>query len=167
MNLSTQLANELKQLAGLSTDTPNTIELSHSDGIDLAIDFTVVDTISCSFREIRLRVPALVGAEFAALKQWAERLSERVTYLLENIGPLEADPDSGQVLIRSNPPDQSADESQFYEIILQSHSNGNFSLRRYRSEAARPGREQVDMQTTHEVLTKLANDLVETIPGCE
>jgi hypothetical protein len=131
----------------------------------LAIDFTAVDTMSCSFREIRLRVPALASADSGILKQWAERLCSRVTYLLENIGPVEVDPEAGQVLVRSNPPDAQADGTAFYEIRLGSHANGNFSLRRYRAEKGAAGRTQVDMQTTHEVLVKLVDDLVDTIPA--
>lgn len=159
-----QLAKELKQLVGVATDQPQSVELSGPDGIRLTVDLTAVDSMSCSFREIRLRVPALVGAETYVLKQWAENLCQRVTYLLENIGPLEVDPENGQVLVRSTPPDQQPDGTMFYEVLLQSHSSGNFSLRRYSAVKGLPGRQQVDIQATHEVLQKLVTDLVETIP---
>jgi hypothetical protein len=162
MTLKTQLTDELKRLAGKPTQA---VQLSGPDGVDLAIDFIAVDSMSCAFRELRLHVPALVGAGLDPLKQWAEDLSKRITYLLENIGPIEIDPALQQVLIRSNPPDKQAGTTRFYEILLQSQSNGNFSLRRYLSEKGQPGRSQVDMQTTHEVLVKLVNDLVETIPA--
>ena len=165
MSLSQKVADELQQLAGFSGPAPKTVSLAGPDGIDVAVDFTAVDSMSCSFREVRLRVPSLVGAGFDVLKQWGESLCRRVTYLLENIGPLELDPDNEQVLIRSNPPDQQDNGSRFYEILLQSHANGNFSLRRFESEKGRPGRTQVDIRTTHEVLQKLLDDLVETVPA--
>ena len=85
--------------------------------------------------------------------------------MLENIGPLELDPDAGKVMIRSTPPYKQAGTMKFYEILLQSHSDGNFSLKRYQSEVGKPGRDQVDLQTTHEMLKKLIEDLVETIPA--
>ena len=78
---------------------------------------------------------------------------------------LEIDPDAGQVLIRSTPPAQQLQGSKFYEMLLQSQTDGQFSLRRYLTEKGRPGRTQVDIQTTHEVLDKLLNDLVDTIPS--
>ncbi len=164
MNFSKILANELKQLIGFSSAQPKLVNLTDADGLEVAIDFTAVDSMSCSFHELRLRVPSLAGTELDALKTWAESLSSRVTYLLESIGPLEFDPDQQQVLIRSTPPDKQAQQTKFYEILLQSGSDGNFSLTRYLSEHGTPGRSRVDIQVTHEVLNKLVDDLVATIP---
>ena len=165
MSLSKQLNNELVRLIGFSSTNPKTVRLNGPDSVEIAVDLTAVDSMSCSSREIRLSVPALSGADFDTLKKWAEQLCRRVTYLLENIGPLEFDPDAGEVMIRSTPPFRQAGTMKFYEILLQSHSGGNFSLRRYESEVGKPGRDQVDIQTTHEMLQKLINDLVETIPA--
>jgi hypothetical protein len=164
MDLNTQLQNELTRLVGVHSVTPRTAALSAPGGVDLAIDFTAVDSMSCAFRELRVRVPRLATAGFEALKAWAQALSQRVTYLLENIGPLELDPASGQVLIRSTAPDQQAGTASFYEVLLSSHGSGQFTLRRYRSQKGAASREQVDVQVTHEVLRKLVIDLVETIP---
>jgi len=164
MSIKDQLAAELKQLVGFSGTSPKTIALTGPDQVDIEVDVKSVDSMSCSLEEVRLQVPSLVDAGFDALKQWAENLCQRVTYLLENIGPLELSEQSGQVLIRSTPPDQGSLKSGFYEILLQSHADGNFSLRRFIADKNTPGRKQVDIQVTHEVLEKLVNDLVETIP---
>ena len=164
MSLIAQLSSALTRLIGFSSPTPRTVALSGPDGISLAIDFVAVDSMSCSLREIRLQVPALVDADFDTLKTWGENLCKQVTYLLENIGPLELDPDGGQVLIRSNPPDKQGGKTTFYEIVLQSQSGGNFTLRRYQADKTTPGHTQVDIQTTHEVLKKLVGDLIATIP---
>jgi hypothetical protein len=165
MDFSKQLNTELVCLIGYSSSNPKTVRLNGPDSVEIAIDLTAVDSMSCSSREIRLSVPALSGADFDTLKKWAEELCRRVTYLLENIGPLELDPDAGKVLIRSTPPHRQAGTMKFYEILLQSHSGGNFSLRRFQSETGKPGRDQVEIQTTHEMLQKLIEDLVETIPA--
>lgn len=165
MSLRNALSAELKKLVGLSARDPKPVSVSALDNIDIAIDFVAVDSMSCSFREVRLRVPSLATTGIDALRRWAEALCNRVTYLLENIGPLEVDPANGRVLVRSTPPDKQDEGTRFYEILLQSHSDGNFSLRRYRSEKGKPGRTQVDIQTTHEVLLKLVEDLVATIPA--
>ena len=164
MTIQTQLSDELKRLAGLSASAPQTSRFSGSDGVELAIDFLAVDSMSCSFQELRLTVPALAGADISTLKAWGERFCARITYLLEHIGPLEVDPDAGHVLIRSTPPDRQEGTTKFYEIMLQAHSGGRFSLRRYCSEKGTPGRAQVQIQATHEVVEKLVHDLVDTMP---
>ena len=165
MDLKQEIADELKRLAGFTTVHPKTVALSGPDRIDIEIDFTAVDSMSCSLREIRLHVPSLVGCHVDTLKSWAQSLSNRVNYLLENLGPIEIDTNAGTVLIRSTPPDQQLDGTQFYEILLESNTTGNFLLRRYESVKGTSGRTQVDMQVTHEVLKKLVSDLVETVPA--
>jgi len=98
----------------------------------------------------------LVGTDLTSLKQWTERLSGRVTYLLENIGLLEIDCDSSQALIHSNSSDQRSNETKFYEILIQFHSDEKISLCCFCPKTS----EQGDIQVTHEVLANLGNDLV-------
>lgn len=161
MNLTTQLTEELKQLAGFSSSNPRRIEITDPDGLVLGI---AVDALSCAFESLTLHVPSLVGNESGVLQAWADALSARVTYLLENIGPIEIDKRSSQVLIRSTPPDRTDTGTRFYEVLLSAQANGTFLLRRYRAENGQPGRESVDIHLTHETLRKLIGDLVDTIP---
>ena len=105
MSLSQTLAQELPRLVGLNSTQPTTITLPTTNGVEMSVDFTIVESLSCAFRELRMDVPRLAGASFGVLKQWADALSQRITYLLENIGPLEFDPTTQQVLIRSKSPD--------------------------------------------------------------
>ena len=165
MSIQAKLGSELTRLIGYSSTTPHTVRLSAPDHVTVEIDLVAVDSMSCSAKEIRITVPALVHADFDKLRQWGEELCRRVTYLLEHMGPLEYDESAGQVLIRSTPPSQSGGSRQFYEVILQSHSGGNFSLRRYRTDPAQPGRQLADMVTTHEVMKRLIGDLVDSIPS--
>jgi hypothetical protein len=164
MNLTTQLTDELKQLAGFSSSNPRRIEMTDPDGLVLGIAVVAVDAFSCAFESLTLHVPSLVGNESGALQTWANALSSRVTYLLENIGPIEIDQLSSQVLIRSTPPDRTDTGTRFYEVLLSAQANGTFLLRRYRAESGQPGRESVDIHLTHETLHKLIRDLVDTIP---
>lgn len=163
MSLRDEIAAELTRLIG--TTSPTSVTATEPGGLEMRVDFTAVDSMSCSFSQIELFVPALQQATFDVLKQWANSLSKRITYLLENIGPLEYDPAAGQVLIRSTSPSQLPHGTQYYEIVLSSKSGGNFTLRRYRSTKGQPGRDAVDITVTHEVLLKLAEDLVDTLPG--
>jgi hypothetical protein len=163
MSLSADLQRELTALVG--TKSPTTVTVTDPAGLMLTVELTAVDSMSCSFSGITLFVPSLQQAAFDVLKKWAQALSRRMTYLLENIGPLEFDPAAGEVLIRSTPPSQLSTGTQYFEIILSSHSSGNFSLRRYASVKGQPGRTAVDITVTHEVLLKLTDDLVATIPA--
>jgi len=162
MSLRPQLNQELQNLVGNRGGA--LVTLSGPGGMRLQIQFVAVDSMSCSFSELQLYVPALQNAAFDVLRNWADSLSQRITYLLEQIGPLEYDPAAGQVLIRSVRPDSLPDGSQYYEVVLSSQSGGNFSLRRYRSTKGQPGRAPVDITVTHEVLYKLVDDLVATAP---
>jgi hypothetical protein len=164
MSLSLILSQDLTRLVGLNSTQPVSVSLPSTNGVDMVVDFTVVDSMSCAFRELRMDVPRLAGTSFSVLKQWADDLSQRITYLLENLGPLEFDPVSKEVLIRSKSPDQRTGGARYYEILLQCQSSGRFFLRRYYSDPAQAGRDQVDVQMTHETLLKLVDDLVATVP---
>lgn len=163
MSFRNDLSLALASLKGLSSNTPSPMTLHNPGGMTLRIDFTVVDSLSCAFREMTLNVPALQTAAFSTLQTWAQNLSKRITYLLEQIAPLEIDPTAGEVLIRSTPPDQLPDGTQYYEIML-SQQAGAFVLKRFRSIKGTHGRTQVDLQVTHEVLFKLVDDLEATAP---
>jgi hypothetical protein len=164
------LTAELTNLIGLSVSTPHTTTLSTADPrnasgrMEVQVDFVEVDRLSCAVRELRLNIPSMGNATPDELRNWADALCQRITYLLENMGPMEFEPDAGKVLIRSTIPTQNAASKLFYEVLLHANAGGSFSLTRYESVKGQPGRTAVDMKLTHEVLTRLVRDLVETIP---
>jgi hypothetical protein len=167
MTLGQQLITEIRKLAGHAGPAAQTVTVPGPDQIELSVDVTAADSLSCSCRELRMRVPALNGADAAVLKKWAEALCSRVTYLLEQLGPLEIDSQGKQVLIRSKSPDERDSSKTFYEILLQSQGAGLFTLRRYRRDPQAASRNHVDLRTTHELLEKLADDLIATIPSAK
>ena len=165
MELATQLDQQLQRLAGFTSGSPHRVELADDEGNRLTVDFVAVDTLSCAFLELLLHVPKLVGHELGVLKQWASNLSKRVTYLLENIGPVEIDQLGDQILIRSTPPDRSSTATKFYEVLLSAKANGTFSLRRIVYDHSQSTRQGLDIQLTHEVVLKLVRDLLSTVPA--
>lgn len=141
------------------------VSLSHNDPqADLTISLSGIDTLSCSVHVIEADVPSVASADPDLLKTWADSLSGRLTYLLEDIGPVEFDPNSGQALLRSTKPSDDGTTKRYYELILSANANGSFEFRRYEAIGGQPGRQPVDMQLTREVVGRLLNDLVETIP---
>lgn len=165
MTISHQLSQEVQKLVGQQFSPARTVCINDPLPLELQVDFTAVDSLSCSVEELRLSVPSLSTAGLDKLKEWAQSLCQRVTYLLENIGPLEFDQNGNQVLIRSTPPHQHPTGTQFYEILLQSRSGGHFVLRRFSAVQGHQGRNQVEMQMTHELLSRLVDDLSDTIPS--
>ena len=157
--LPQQLDAELTALA----PGPGAASLTADGGVTVAVDLATIETLGISLRELRLDVPALVGAAQATLERWGADLCARVTYLLEGLGPLEYDPQGGELLIRSVPPSKDAHATSYFEVMLNARGNGAFTLARYRTE---PGvsRTREDTPLTRETLRRLVVDAVETIP---
>ena len=166
MSLSLDLASALIPFTGQTFVPPKTVTVSDGGGLSLSVDLLSVESLGVSCEELRLDVPSLGAVTLDVLKKWGDGLCQRITYLLENLGPLEYDAAGNQVLIRSTPPDQAVPgTTKYYEIQLSSHGAGRFSLRRFRNDAANPGRVPVPIQITHEQLAKLVNDLTATVPA--
>jgi len=159
MSLTDQLLAALTGMAGFSGPHVQTINVSEPADVVLELDVSSVDRLSCSFHELRLSVRAFRQTDAAALKKWADDICRRVTYLMEQLGALEIDPATGTAQVRSMPPNKQANETRYYEIFLQ--APGTLTLRRYRSVPG-SGRDQIDLQATHELLQRLVPDLVST-----
>lgn len=159
MALIDQLLQTLQGMAGYSGPSPQTVSVTEPADVHLELDVTSADRFSCGFRELRLNVPPFTHTAPGQLKQWADDVCLRVTYLLEQLNTIEFDPQTGQAQIRSTRPDRQADQTRYYEIVLQ--MPGQLRLCRYQILPGQP-REQIDIQATHEVLQKLVPDLVQT-----
>lgn len=164
MALRKALDLEMETLQKAGGPYPARLRASDSTGIQLTALVAAMDSLGCAVTEIEVFVPQLQSAAFDVLKQWAQHLSQQLTYLLEQLAPLEFDESGGQVLIRSTRPDQLPDGTQYYEIILSQHGAGNFLFRRYMATKGQPGRVPVDMILTRQVMLKLVDDLEATIP---
>lgn len=164
MSLTQQLEQELQALVGFQGATPHVTRLADPGGLELEVSFLQVDAVGCSVEEIQLFVTTFQTLSMQQLEDWAKELCSRITYLLEHIGTLEIDDQNQQALIRSTPPAQLPTGTKYYEIILKSKSGGRFSLKRFSAVKGHPGRTPVPMQLTHEVLLKLVDDLVDSIP---
>jgi hypothetical protein len=127
------------------------------------VDFTAVDSLGCAFRELRVSADELRNASFDTLKNWAEVLCKRVTYLLEHIGPLELDLEAQIVLVRSTPPARLPEGTTFYELLVK--SPGTLCLRRFNQPPHGTERQPIDIHVTQEVLLRLVRDIVGAIPA--
>jgi hypothetical protein len=117
--------------------------------------------LSCLLWELTLRrsKPECAASE-TEIKNWAERVSQRGTGLLENLHVVEVDALRRQAQLRSEEPSQRGDEVFYYELLL----TGTYEvlLRRYKASRQGTGRrEQVASPITHEALAKLVSALID------
>ncbi|MEX2169404.1 MAG: hypothetical protein WD851_08835 [Pirellulales bacterium] len=137
-----------------ATHGPRVVAVKH-DGTVLRCEITAIDALGVSFRKLTLETLQLAGVSLAQLERIAKRLSEKLSYLLEPVEPIEADALTCTVQMRSNPPQKDDDGSSYYELLVK--AGGELSLERYRKE---PGakRTPLDATVTREVLLRLAGD---------
>jgi hypothetical protein len=129
-------------------------------GTRLQCRITALDRLACAFEQLQVHRPELAGASLDRLKQVADRLSARLTYLLEPIRILEADAEQCVVQLRSSPPDREAEAAFYYELLVR--ADGTLSLTRYAKHPGTP-RQVTPAQVTHEVLLKLVADLAAVV----
>lgn len=158
MLLAEQITQSLASLKGLSSAIPKTVGWSVDRGLAVEADFTAVDSLGSAFRELRISAEELRDRPLDALQAWARAICQKVTYLLEHIGPLELDAEAQTVLVRSTPPTREPERTAFYEMLVQ--APGVATLRRYNRAPHSIDRETVDIQVTHEVFLKLVSDIV-------
>lgn len=115
-----------------------------------------LDSMACAFGELTLHADRLAGMKSDHLKQVAEHLSAKLTYLLEPISPIETDATGCVVQMRSNPPQKDADRTSYYELLV-AHT-GTLSLTRYTRPTGQ-SRQIIPAQVTREVFARLVGDL--------
>jgi hypothetical protein len=134
--------------------SPQLLEVT-AGGQRLRCALVALDTLACSFTRLDLDCGSLAGATLAKVRDVAEKLSRRLTYLLEPISPVETDALGCLVQMRSNPPAKDEDGTSYYELLVS--QRGNLSLCRYKRTAGSP-RTTVPAHVTREVLLRLVGD---------
>jgi hypothetical protein len=154
MTIKSLLDQELRAAHG-----PRVVAVKH-DGAVLRCEVTAIDALAVSFRKLALETLELAGVPLARLEQIAKNLSEKLSYLLEPVEPIEADAHTCTVQMRSNPPQKDDDGHSYYELLVK--AGGELSLERYRKE---PGakRTPLDATVTREVLLRLAGDFADAV----
>lgn len=158
MDLKSQIHTELNRLASLAATGPHTMRLDLSDG-RLEATLTQIDQLACAFEHFAYKTDKLASATVDGLKDVANALSTRLSYLLESISPIEIDDDACIVQMRSNPPQTDDDGTRYYELVV---SRGELNLRRY-SRPSGQLRKIVSANVTREVFERLGEDFVAVV----
>ncbi|MFO0887700.1 MAG: hypothetical protein U0790_00990 [Isosphaeraceae bacterium] len=157
MSLSTKIVAALDNLAGTFNPAQalSAREGDHQITLDLAVNGPV------GFSALALEFLA-DGPErtIDQLKDWADRVAGRVTYLMEPLRVVEIDPVGVEVELRSAAPSQRANTRAYYEVRLR--RNGTLNLARVVFDNATRTRRDEAFQMTRDVIERLTDDLVDT-----
>jgi hypothetical protein len=146
-----QIQAELKkQFVSGTTDQFQQL-LTHGLG---RCEIEATDSLACSLHWIEYESSVLAQLADNELREFSDRLASRLTYLLEPICTIEADPDVVQM--RSQPPSCNAEDRSrsYFELLARS---GRLRLVRYHKPVGEPRRE-TPMHLTHEVVARLFVD---------
>jgi len=156
----THLHNELDRLVKQYGGGACQLQMAAPGGA-LSVDVDMINALACTFTLFQLRADRLSSATIDELTSVANDLSNRLSYLLESISPVEIDRDMCVVQMRSSPPEQGDQGTFYYELVVR---KGAIELCRYQKT---PGdvRHTVPATVTREVLQRLANDFLAAVPA--
>jgi len=123
----------------------------------LTLHLTALDTVGLAFTALEFATTSRAEWSSEALKGWGDRLSSRLTYLMEPLKVLEIDAGGGEVQIRSQSPTPRSEQRGYYEVRL--FRQGNLRMERFVLDEATRQRRPTPCQLTREVLERLADDI--------
>jgi hypothetical protein len=127
----------------------------------LTLHLTALDTVGLAFTALEFVTTGRPEWSSDALKEWGDRLSSRVTYLMEPLKVLEVDAGGGEVQIRSQSPTPRAERRGYYEVRL--FRQGSLRMERFVLDEAARHRGPTPCQFTREVLERLADDIAASV----
>lgn len=127
-----------------------------ADGWAVHLAADRADSVGCLVWELTLTRTGAVP-DGLTQRQWAGRIADRVSGLMEPVKVLEVDATRDEAILRSDGPSVRGADVLYYEITL--HGLTRAVVRRYQGSKATPGRDQVAFALTHEALAKLAGDI--------
>jgi hypothetical protein len=143
-----------QQLTKLGTGGAATV-IAEAQPRKLSCDVVERNALAVSFNILRLTTAELASSSAADLERLGKALSDRLTYLMEPIAPIEIDAQACIVQLRSNPPQRDDDGRSYYELTVR--RGGEIALVRFRKET-RATRQQIPATVTREVLLRLVGD---------
>lgn len=128
----------------------------------LELELTAAGPVGLAFDRLAFSAAARPELSTEALRGWAERLASRLTYLMEPLIVLEVDAVAGEAELRSKSPTDREGMKAFYEVRLGRDST--LRMGRVVYDEARRRRRPGACQLTVEVLARLTDDLVASLP---
>jgi hypothetical protein len=160
MTLSRKIADavELHPVGSASSG----LVTAEADGSRIELSLTASGHVGLAFSSLRYGRIDPLELSIEALRAWGNRLAARLTYLMEPLIVLEVDAEAGVADLKSQTPTARGESRSFYEVSLQ--RTGALHLRRIAFDSTTRLRKTVDCQMTREVLERLTDDLVASLP---
>jgi hypothetical protein len=127
----------------------------------LTLNLTALDTVGLACTTMDYANTSRTEWSSDALKAWADRLSKKVTYLMEPLKVVEVYDQAGEVQMRSQSPTPRDTERAYYEMRL--FRSGILRMERFVYDETTRQRRQVPCQLTRETLERLADDIAATV----
>jgi hypothetical protein len=160
MKLSKALLDQLKSITRTPTQ-PTGAQLNVSaDNQSLRCVVLENNSIGCRIQQLELHSPSLAGLTKDRLQEISDNLSQKLSYLMEPIVPIEYDIDAMVAQLRSNPPKKEDSTTQYYELTVK--EGGSIALKRFQKVIGEP-RTAIAANLTREVLLRLVDDLSESV----
>jgi hypothetical protein len=159
MNLSRKIAAALDENTKAYV-LPCTVTVEDSPN-RLTLHLVELDTVGLAFSSMEFASTNRTEWSSQALQDWADRLTKRITYLMEPLKVIEIDASGGEVQVRSQAPTPRADKRGYYEMRL--FRNGSLRLERFAYDDVTRERRPVACHLTREVLERLADDIAASI----
>jgi hypothetical protein len=128
----------------------------------LSLSLTALDAVGVAFASLEFTTSARPEWSSDALREWGSRLAGRVTYLMEPLKVVEVDAAGGEVDLRSEAPTTRDEHRSYYQVRL--FHTGRLRLERRAFDEASRTRRTVACHLTREVLERLADDIVASLP---
>jgi hypothetical protein len=163
MSLGTQLVRAVQKEAAMQRPLPLTARaqtpLPKGGTAEAEIILHDNDRFSHMAGELKVKTKGSSGA--ASPQKNAEAFCERAGYLTERLQFVENDA-RGNAVVRSTPESMRGPRSEYFEGAV---GKDEISLKRYKPNADKPGREAVPFVVTDEVLERLADDAAGVLSG--
>ena len=156
--MKTKIRNELNRLASLVGGGPKHFSLNIQSG-KLIAELSAIDQLACAVERFAYLTDTMGSVTTGRLRTIADGLSQKLSYLLEAINPIEVDPEACIVQMRSNPPAHDDDGTRYYELVV---GRGELALCRYAKVPSHP-RRIIPAHITHEVFERLAGDFAAAV----
>jgi hypothetical protein len=127
----------------------------------LTLNLTALDTVGLAFSTMEFASTSRTEWSSEALKQWGDRLSKKVNYLMEPLKVVEVHDQGGEVQMRSQSPTPRDQERAYYEMRL--FRQGSLRMERFVYDDTTRQRRQVPCQLTRETLERLADDIAASV----
>jgi hypothetical protein len=160
MNLNQKIAAALDGTG--SAALPCDVAIEESSGHRLVLHLTASGPVGLAFESFDFTAAPRPDWTPAQSKTWGDRIAARVTYLMEPLVVLEQDALAGDVALRSHAPTARGETRAYYEIRISGTGVVHFARVAFEEPIRR--RRSVECMMTREVLERLIDDIIASIP---